>query len=118
VEGRSATASRAQSAEAGHPKEVCPHFHAAVELIGKRWSGAIIGALEEGPMRFSELCKAVPGLSDRLLSQRLKELEDAGVVHRSVQEGSPVRVTYGLSEKGMDLQPALAELRGWAQRWS
>jgi DNA-binding HxlR family transcriptional regulator len=96
---------------------VCPHFHAAIELIGKRWTGAIVSALGEGPMRFGELGKAVPGLSDRLLSRRLRELEDAGVVEREVEDGAPVKVVYSLTEKGTDLGPAMSELRAWARRW-
>jgi DNA-binding HxlR family transcriptional regulator len=98
-------------------KGVCPDFHAAIELVGKRWSGAIVSALTEGPMRFGELAKAVPGLSDRLLSQRLRELEDAGVVEREVEPGTPVKVSYSLTEKGADLGPAISELRAWARRW-
>lgn len=86
-------------------------------MIGKRWSGAILSALEEGGLRFGELVKAVPGLSDRLLSQRLRELEDAGVIERSVADEGPVRVTYGLTEKGVQLKPVISELREWAQRW-
>lgn len=96
---------------------VCPHFHAAIELIGKRWTGAIICALTERPLRFGELAKTVPGLSDRLLSRRLRELEDEGLVERQVEDGSPVRVTYTLTEKGAELRPAIAELRAWACRW-
>jgi DNA-binding HxlR family transcriptional regulator len=96
---------------------VCPDFHAAIELIGKRWTGAIVSALSDGPLRFGELVKAVPGLSDRLLSRRLRELELAGVVERVVEPGTPVRVSYSLTEKGADLEPALAELRAWARRW-
>ena len=99
------------------PQGVCPHFHAAIELIGKRWTGAIVCALTERPLRFGELAKAVPGLSDRLLSQRLRELETKGVVERTVEAGSPVRVTYSLTEKGAELRPAIAELRAWARRW-
>jgi DNA-binding HxlR family transcriptional regulator len=68
-------------------------------------------------MRFSELAKAVPGLSDRLLSQRLRELEDESVVERDVEPGTPVRVTYSLTEKGAELRPAIRELRLWARRW-
>lgn len=98
-------------------KGVCPDFHAAIELIGKRWTGAIVCALIDRPQRFGELAKAVPGLSDRLLSQRLRELEEAGVVEREVEPGSPVRVTYSLTEKGADLGPAIGELRVWARRW-
>jgi len=96
---------------------VCPHFHAAIELIGKRWTGAIVAALTEGPLRFGELARAVPGLSDRLLSQRLRELEDEGLVEREVEPGAPVRVVYSLSEKGADLDPAIRELKQWAKRW-
>ena len=98
-------------------KGVCPDFHAAIELIGKRWTGAIVSALGEGPLRFGELVKAVPGLSDRLLSRRLRELEEEGVVERVVEDGTPVKVSYSLTAKGADLDPALAELRAWARRW-
>ena len=97
---------------------VCPLFHAAIELIGKRWTGAIISALTEGPLRFGELARAVPGLSDRLLSQRLRELEDEGLVEREVEAGTPVRVTYSLTEKGAELRPAISELKQWAKRWN
>jgi DNA-binding HxlR family transcriptional regulator len=96
---------------------VCPHFHAAIELIGKRWSGAIVCALTERPLRFCELTKAVPGLSDRLLSTRLRELEDNGLVEREVGSGSPVHVTYSLTEAGADLRPVIAALGDWARRW-
>src|ERR1044072_4799078 len=92
------------------PAGVCPHFHAAIELIGKRWTGAIVFALTGGPLRFGELAKAVPGLSDRLLSRRLRELEREGLVKREVEPGSPVRVIYSLTEAGGDVQPAFAEL--------
>ena len=96
---------------------MCPHFHAAVELVGKRWSGAILSALAEGPCRFVELNHGVPGLSDRLLSQRLRELEAEGLVERHVEAASPVRVTYSLTAKGRDLDPALRELGEWGRRW-
>ncbi|HEV7399414.1 MAG TPA: helix-turn-helix domain-containing protein [Solirubrobacterales bacterium] len=96
---------------------VCPLFHAAIELIGKRWTGAIVCALTEGPLRFGELARAVPGLSDRLLSQRLRELEEEGLVEREVEAGTPVRVTYSLTEKGAELRPAISELKQWAKRW-
>lgn len=96
---------------------VCPHFHAAIELIGKRWTGAILCSLTEGPQRFGELARTVPGLSDRLLSQRLRELEHEGLVERDVEPGTPVRVTYALTEKGAGLRPAIQELKMWATRW-
>lgn len=96
---------------------ICPHFHHAIELIGKRWTGAIVCALTERPMRYAELGKAIPGLSDRLLSQRLRELEDEGLVERQVEAGTPVRVTYSLTEAGQALDPVLGELKSWARRW-
>jgi DNA-binding HxlR family transcriptional regulator len=99
------------------PGAVCPHFHHAIELIGKRWTGAIVCALNERSMRYGELGKAIPGLSDRLLSQRLRELEEEGLVEREVEAGTPVRVVYSLTEAGRQLDPVLSELKSWARRW-
>lgn len=98
-------------------KQVCPHYHRAIELIGRRWAGAILLALTRGPLRFAELKESVPGMSDRLLSTRLKELEEAGLVRREVQPGSRVHVSYELTKKGQSLEPALGTLRDWARRW-
>jgi DNA-binding HxlR family transcriptional regulator len=111
-------ASATQVPKGGLPEEVCPHFHAAIELIGKRWTGAIVCALTERPMRFGEMRRVVPGLSDRLLSQRLRELEDEGLVQRDVEAGTPVRVTYSLTVRGEELGPAIHEIRVWANRWN
>jgi DNA-binding HxlR family transcriptional regulator len=97
---------------------VCPDFHHAVELIGKRWAGAIIWALSERPHFFAELSQIVPGLSDRLLSRRLRELEAEDMVKRSVHAGTPPRVSYALTEKGKALRPAIRELRAWARHWN
>jgi DNA-binding HxlR family transcriptional regulator len=117
VEARSGL-ERAASRANGHPAHVPPEFHAAIELIGKRWAGAIVWVLAERPHFFAELAHSVPGLSDRLLSRRLRELEAAGLVERSVHPGSPARVSYALTEKGSALEPALRELRSWARNWS
>lgn len=96
----------------------CPRLHEAVELVGKRWTGAIVTVLlAAGPLRFSEVAQAIPQLSDRLLSERMKELEARGVVERTVYPDSPVRVEYGLTDMGRALAPALAELKAWAHRW-
>ena len=72
----------------------CPKFHKSVELIGRRWTGAILRALLSGETRFSDIAHAIPGLSDRLLSERLKELETEGVVTRVVYPETPVRIEY------------------------
>jgi DNA-binding HxlR family transcriptional regulator len=95
----------------------CPFYHEAVELIGRRWTGAILRVLMGGPLRFSEIAQAVPELSDRLLSERMKELEARGMVERRVLSGPPLRVEYQLSRMGQELEPALAELQHWANRW-
>jgi DNA-binding HxlR family transcriptional regulator len=97
----------------------CPFYHEAVELVGRRWTGAILRVLmdQNRPMRFSEVVQAVPDLSDRLLSERVKELEARGIVERTVHPGPPVRVEYSLSEMGRELGPALTQLQNWAQRW-
>jgi DNA-binding HxlR family transcriptional regulator len=95
----------------------CPLYHEAVELVGRRWTGAILRVLMDGPLRFSEIGQAVPELSDRLLSERMKELEARGIVERTVLPGPPVRVEYRLSRMGRELEPALSELQRWAKRW-
>jgi DNA-binding HxlR family transcriptional regulator len=95
----------------------CPLYHEAVELIGRRWTGAIVRVLMDGPLRFSEVAQAVPELSDRLLSERMKELEARGMVRRTVHAGPPLRVEYELSRMGRELEPALSELQRWANRW-
>src|SRR5215218_5686810 len=95
----------------------CGLYHRAVELIGKRWSGAIILVLLDGPIHFSGIKQLVPELSDRLLSERLKELEAEGVVERRVLDGSPVRVEYSLTEKGRALEPAVRALKQWGREW-
>lgn len=104
-------------AKATLPDAVCPRFHRAVELVGRKWSGAILFVLLKGPARFGELKDRVPELSDRLLSERLKELEDEGIVERDVSDGRPPCVTYRLTDRGRALRPALDALGAWAERW-
>ena len=89
-----------------------PGFHAASELIGKRWTGAIVRALFHGETRFREIADAVPGLSDRLLAERLRELAAHGIV-----EADPGEPGYRLTEKGLDLRRVLIEIARWAHRW-
>ena len=95
-----------------------PHFHAATELIGKRWTGAILYSLFHGLTRFSDLETAIPGLSGRMLSERLKELETEGVVQREVIPETPVRIEYTLTKKGLALRPILIAINGWAFEWN
>lgn len=96
----------------------CSLYHRAVELVGKRWTGAILIVLMDGPLRFSEIKALVPDLSDRLLSERLKELEVEGIVERcAADERSPPRGRYALTQKGRALEPAVRALQDWAQHW-
>ncbi len=87
--------------------DLCVRFHQAVELIGRRWSGAVIQLLMQHRLRYAELRAAIPDISDRMLSERLRELEAAGIVVRTVLPDPPVRVEYDLTEKGRALKPAL-----------
>jgi DNA-binding HxlR family transcriptional regulator len=95
----------------------CTAYHHAVELVGKRWTGAILFVLMDGPARFSEVKQLVPDLSDRLLSERMKELESEGIVSRRVVDETPVRVEYSLTVKGEALEPAVRALKVWARTW-
>lgn len=95
----------------------CPVFHAAAELIGRRWTAAIVRVMLTGPSRFSDIQALVPGLSDRLLSQRLRELESTGIVERLVIPDHPVRIEYHLTDRGRDLRPIIDSIGDWAHRW-
>ena len=97
--------------------EFCPYFQDAVELIGRRWCGPITRALLGGPRRFSELERAIPGISARALTQRLRELEEAGIVARVVEPASPVRVSYELTAKGRALDAIVEAIESWAHEW-
>ena len=88
-----------------------------MELLGKRWTGLIIKLLMEGPLRFNELAERLEVVSDRMLAERLKELEHAGVVERRVFAEVPVRVEYSLTEKGHALAPVIESIEAWSDRW-
>ena len=95
----------------------CPYYLQAVELIGRRWTGAILRALLADVERFSDLATTIPGLSDRMLSERLKELEAEGIVQRRVVPETPVRISYHLTEKGRALSSAIEAVSAWAEEW-
>jgi DNA-binding HxlR family transcriptional regulator len=96
---------------------LCPRFHQAVELIGKRWTGAIIRILQQGGARFNAIAAAIPELSDRMLAERLRELEHEGIIARLVIPETPVRVEYELTDKGKALDAAFCALAQWAEKW-
>jgi DNA-binding HxlR family transcriptional regulator len=96
----------------------CASYTRAVELIGRRWTGAILRSLLTGSTRFTEIQAAVPGLSDRLLAERLRELEAEGIVERVVTPSRPVRIEYKLTEKGASLGSVVRVLADWAEAWA
>ena len=95
----------------------CSRYHAAIELVGKRWTGAILLVMMDGPVRFSEVRQLVPDLSDRLLSERLKELEAEDIVRRRQECESASCIKYELTEKGQALEPAVRALKSWARQY-
>ncbi len=98
--------------------KLCPRVQAAFELLSKKWTGLILHQLLEGECSFSDLERAVPSLSSRMLALRIKELEAAGLVRRTVAAGPPIRVTYRLTEKGRALEPTMRGIEEWAQAWT
>ena len=106
--------------EESHDVASCKQVDAGItrvfQLLGKRWTGPIVSVLTTGPAYFVSLRRAIPGISERMLSDRLTELTAAGLVVREVYEGPPLRVVYRLTEAGAALEPALKELGGWAMK--
>ncbi len=100
-----------------HVYRMCPKYERAAAMLGKRWTGLILRVLGQGPMSFNQIAKTIERISDRVLAERLKELEMRGIVQRRVFPTSPVRVEYSLTRKGYDLQQVLDALQIWAERW-
>ena len=98
-------------------RQLCHRFHRAVELVGRRWNGAIIFLLLQDRARFAQLRAAIPGITDRMLAERLHELEAEGVIVRTVLPDAPVRVEYALTRKGRALAGALTAIGQWAEKW-
>ena len=108
-----ATTDMAQAAT----ENICPRYEHAIQLLGKRWTGLLLYTLLDGPRRFCELTTRVEGLSDRVLSDRLRELEVEGIIERIVYPHIPVRVEYQLTEKGRALEPVVHAIHQWAEKW-
>jgi DNA-binding HxlR family transcriptional regulator len=100
-----------------HGLAVCTSFHKAIELIGRRWTGAIIFVLMRSRSRFAEIRAAIPDITDRMLSERLQELEQQGILERTVVPETPVRVEYALTKKGRALVPVVDALIEWSHKW-
>ena len=102
---------------ASHTPALCAQFHHASELIGRRWTGAIIFVLLKRHCRFATLRDAIPDITDRMLSERLQELEQEGILERTVIPDMPVRVEYALTKKGRALAAAFDAIAAWSQKW-
>ena len=115
------TQSKAQSKTAhdhSATAEMCPHYEAAMELLGRRWTGLVLTSLMDAPARFSKISTAVVGISDRMLSQRLVELEEIGLVERKVDAAQrPVLVEYTATKMAQELAPVFDALQNWAEKW-
>ncbi len=97
---------------------MCPHYEAAMDLLGRRWTGLILTSLMDNPARFSGIAAAVGGISDRMLSQRLVELEELGLIERKVDAAQrPVLVEYGATQMAIELSPVFNALQDWAEKW-
>ena len=101
----------------GHSPALCSRFHRASELIGRRWTGAILFVLLKSRCRFAALSAAIPDITDRMLSDRLRELEEEGILARTVVPDTPVRVEYALTKKGRALASAINAITDWAHKW-
>jgi DNA-binding HxlR family transcriptional regulator len=107
-----------QLAEQNHHKTaMCPKFEEAASLLGKKWTGLILHVLLTGSTRFKEIKEMVPQMSDKMLAERLKELEESGIIERKVYPEIPVRIEYQLTAKGKDLEIVVASIREWGDRW-
>ncbi|MDF2814761.1 MAG: HxlR family transcriptional regulator [Paenibacillus sp.] len=105
------------SMDSAHPMHLCPKFETAFEILGKRWTGLIIQVLMNGPLRFKDISNMIPGMSDRMLTERFKELEQQGVLIRRVYPEMPIRIEYDLTDKGRALRDVMAEVQKWGDQW-
>jgi DNA-binding HxlR family transcriptional regulator len=96
----------------------CPKMEQALQLLSKKWAGLIVYSLLSGPKRYKEIADFLPNISDRMLSERFRDLEEAGIVARHVYPEVPVRIEYELTAKGKALEPILRELQQWADEWA
>lgn len=97
--------------------QMCPKYEQAVEILGKKWTGLIIRVLMGGPKRFKEIKEQIPEMSDKMLTDRMKELESAELIVRNVYPEMPVRIEYSLSDKGRSLQPVIESIQSWGESW-
>ncbi|XID95737.1 winged helix-turn-helix transcriptional regulator [Paenibacillaceae bacterium WGS1546] len=97
--------------------KMCPKYESAAELLGKKWTGLIIRVLLGGPKRFKDIKEQIPEMSDKMLTDRMKELEAAGILTRTVYPEMPVRIEYELTEKGRQLEEVILSIQHWGETW-
>lgn len=96
---------------------MCPKYEAAADILGKKWTGLIIRVMLGGPKRFKEIKEQIPEMSDKMLTDRMKELESQNIVKRTVYPEMPVRIEYELTPKGRELQPVIESIQSWGEQW-
>ncbi|GLX65879.1 winged helix-turn-helix transcriptional regulator [Paenibacillus glycanilyticus] len=96
---------------------MCPKYEAAADILGKKWTGLIIRVMLGGPKRFKEIKEQIPEMSDKMLTDRMKELESQSIVKRTVYPEMPVRIEYELTPKGHELQPVIESIQNWGEHW-
>ncbi|MEK0316947.1 winged helix-turn-helix transcriptional regulator [Cohnella sp. 56] len=96
---------------------MCPKYEHAAELLGKKWTGLIVRVLMGGPKRFKDMKEQIPDMSDKMLTDRMKELEACGLVKRTVYPEMPVRIEYELTDKGLDLEDVITSIQNWGEKW-
>ncbi|MGF7048548.1 DNA-binding HxlR family transcriptional regulator [Paenibacillus sp. DS2015] len=101
----------------GEQMNLCPRFESAFSFLGKRWNGLIIQTLMNGPKRFKDISNLIPSMSDKMLSERMKDLEGEGILVRHVYPETPVRIEYELTDKGRGLRPVMQQVQLWAESW-
>lgn len=107
----------AKTKEATQEKVICPKFEQTFSILGKKWTGLIIDVLLDGPRRFKDLSQAISGVSDRVLVERLKELESEEIVTKDLDDTCDIRSGYRLTEKGRALKAVMNEVQNWADEW-
>lgn len=100
-----------------YSENICPRFQYAIGLLSKRWTGLIVKVLLDGPARFNELAEKLQVVGDRVLAERLKELETQDIITRQVYPTTPVRIEYSLTDRGKDLAPVVGSIEDWSHRW-
>jgi DNA-binding HxlR family transcriptional regulator len=97
--------------------KMCPKYELAIDLLGKKWTGLIVRVLLDGPKRFKDIKAQIPDISDRILTERMRELETLGLVKRNVYPEIPVRIEYVLTSMGDEMKNVIESIQNWSEKW-